>query len=189
MKAFNRVKTITSSCIFFLACHGAFAASPSVAALACPSADDIRQFNYVFGFPYGFDVATGQLKVIAAAEQNGDLIRDFEDEWGLFIKPVLVKPTEDARNTVNHIVQQLEPVATTPFHFNIVEDLNMQFCVYTIPGNNAISALAFYNDNDLSLDDDNDDNDEMNDMVKKHSKAKTHHQKRLMQIAKQLLLK
>ena len=188
MKAFYRIKTITSFCILYLASHGAIAATPSVAALACPSADDIRQFNYVFGFPYGFDVATGQLKVIAVAEQNGDLIRDFEDEWGLFINPVLVKPSEDARITVNHIVQQLEPIASTPFHFNIIEDLNMQFCVYTLPGNNTISALAFFNDNDLELDN-NDDNDEINDIVKKHSKAKTHHQKRLMQIAKQLLLK
>ena len=140
---------------FALVSQAALAAQTTT--LTCPTAEQIQQFEYVVGFPYGVNNESKRAKFITLAAEKESLFDYTNGIWGLVVYPVQVAQSDDIQETTNAIIQHLEPVSSVPFKFNYINDKfdstngskTEYFCIYTfptLPPNNPINALAYYID-------------------------------------------
>lgn len=158
--------------------------------LTCPSTEEIGQLTYGAAFPYGFDKRTLRAKfVVGAQETEGNNLNE-NGEWMLLMYPVAARQSEDLQTLSQSLIERLVPVTPTPYQFNVVDDIQLPFCAYAVPGQNDITAMAYFIDNGYN--DDEDDSDDGDDFPAK-VKSKVSHSRlrmmKLMQHAKHMFLK
>jgi len=167
--------------------HGALAAQTT--ALTCPTAEQIQQFEYLVGFPYGVNNESKRAKFITLAAEKESLFDYTNGIWGLVVYPVQVAQSDDIQENTNAIIHHLEPVSSDPFKFNYINDKfdstngskTEHFCIYTfptLPPNNPINALAYYIDDAFI--------DEGDEGIKRKN-VRPQPRQLLMKFAKQLL--
>lgn len=186
MKSFQFVKNIFSCCFVLLISQTAIAGNSSN--IACPTTEQVSQFNYGAAFPYGFDKHSQRAKFIIGADEAENETSASNGDWLLFVYPVSARQTDDVRTIAQTIIEHLVPITPFAFQFNLVDDLQLPFCVYSLPGHDDVNALAYFVDNGFDDDYDDDDND-FNSKIR----SKVHHNRlRMMKIVKhvqQMLLK
>lgn len=198
----KRIITTLLSCCFFGFFHTTTFALPmakTMTNVSCPSIQEIQSYQFAAGFPYGFDSQLNQPKyIVGAASESlfGGAASGYDTpSWTLVMYPLHVGSNETIQNATQSVLNQLIPVSSTPFTSEVIDEVSVTFCAYTLPGNPSVSALAYYDDSDVWGDDydDEDDYDDSDDdwAHKKSAKAthsaQKHHHKRLMRIAKFLM--
>ena len=123
---------------FILNIHTAFCADTSD--VVCPTTNELQQFNLLETFMHGFDPKTQKITFAALLEQG------VLGNWALEIDLMQAGQGDDVTVITTETVQQLMPVSSTPF----ADDLSgltgerLPVCVYTLPGNDRVFALAFF---------------------------------------------
>lgn len=185
MKTIQFIKNIFACCIALLVSHSAMAVNaPEV---ACPTAGQISQFSYGAAFPYGFDKHSQRAKFIVGAEEPEAGTSAVNGDWLLFMYPISVRQADDVQTIAQSVIQHLVPVTPVAFQFNLVDDIQLPFCVYSLPGHDDVNAIAYFIDNGFDGDYDDDNGDFS---AKIHSKV-NHSRLRMMKImkhAKQLFM-
>lgn len=146
--------------------------------LPCPTMDEISQYSSLASFPFGFNQHSKKMTVVAVTTNLAELDDNSHSNWALVIHPLEVGQLESEGVVVKDVLGKLQPVSITPFQYNVVDDLQMPVCIYQLPGNKDVNAMAYFIDN--SYDDFDDDN-----FAKLRSKV-SHHRAHMIKMAKQV---
>lgn len=180
MKTIQFIKNIVACCIASLISQSVIAANASE--ITCPTSGQISQFNYEAAFPYGFDKHSQRAKFIMGAEEPNAAASNIDGNWLLFIYPISARQSDDVQAIAQSVIGHLVPVTPTAFQFNLVDDIQLPFCVYSLPGHDDVTAMAYFIDNGFGGDYDDDDFS-----AKIHSKA-NRSRLRMMKIVRQLFI-
>ena len=143
---------------------------------ACPSVEELQALHFEVSFPYGFDNHTKSMKFIAVADKFSQ--RD-EDNFILVVYPVTMAAEADPKLTLRTLVGKLQPESTTPLKYNVTNKDTLPMCVYTLPGDNHVNALVYF---------DNGDEEPVDpEFLKSSGKSNSHN--RVKQLIQQMLLK
>ena len=74
----------------------------------------------------------------------------------LALNPVMVSAGEDPEKNSHELIGKLQLESMTPATYRIAQDVTLPICIYTVPGNDNVSALAFYDDGDTFIFETND---------------------------------
>ena len=129
---------------FLLSFNLAFAGKNSLT--ECPSVDELKTFSFDSSIPYGFDTSTKSMKFVTFADQS--LAMDNE-ALILALYPVMVGAGEQPEKNMYALIEKLQLESLTPLTYRIADDMTLPICVYTLPGNNNVSALVMYDNGDI----------------------------------------
>jgi len=184
MKSTELIKNILCYCVMSFISFNAFSAHAQV--LNCPSTAEIGQLTYGAALPYGFDKKTLRAKFVVGALETERNNLNENGEWILLMYPVAARQSENIQTLSQSYIERLVKVTPTPYQFNIVDDIQLTFCAYAVPGQDDVTAMAYFIDNNY-------DDDEYDDDFSAKIKSKVSHSRqrmmKLIQHTKQMFLK
>lgn len=130
----------------------AHASHENIQNITCPTVEELKQFDFEFAAPYGFDNKTKSLKFMT---YEYGFMPNTEQSWDFFLYPVKVKSSHDVEGSIKTVVDALEPVSGVPFEYKIGDEVYNDLCIYTLPGDEDVQAIAMLGFNDGNMDDDN----------------------------------
>lgn len=105
--------------------------------LPCPNSIEFDQHFQLP--PVGYDPKTHQIKQMIVSTNSHN------KNWVLFLNPLKTSPDDDAVNQINEALEQLNPVSATAYSKNLgCNQGNLQYCIYIIPKNPKLTAIAYY---------------------------------------------
>ena len=128
---------------FLLGFNSAFAGKNLLT--ECPSVDELKTFNFDSAIPYRFDNSTKSMKFITFADKSIDDDADLV----LALYPVMVGVGEQPEKNMHELIEKLQLESMTRLSYRIADDITLPMCVYTLPGNNNVSALVIYDNGDI----------------------------------------
>lgn len=149
---------------------------------ACPSAEQMSNFNYLASFPYGFDQPKKRINLLALAVEPEAATSNINGDWIVLTYPLKARPEDNIPAVMEENFKTLQPYSTIPFQVSLIDDQNIPLCVYTSQGNPKLNILAYFIDNHYYDDDCDMGCDD--DFAHVATSKKKHHRLRMMKIAK-----
>lgn len=111
--------------------------------IVCPTVDQLKQYKLIFTDAGGYDQNSQRMSFSAVLNPGGN---ESDRGWSLGIDSMQAEKGEDLNAILTSTIGKLEPVSSDPFQFieTIWEKEKTPVCVYTVPGNENINALAIY---------------------------------------------
>lgn len=140
----NLVKKICMMAFLFLGSHDIFASS--MLDISCPSVEQLKLFHLSYINTTGFDRTTQHSNFFASLDEYEE---SFTGSWSLEIEPMQATKGENLETIITETIAKLEPVSVDPFNFESSYSYgrvrHTPVCIYIVPGNNLISAIAKMN--------------------------------------------
>ena len=108
---------------------------------ACPSIEELQALHFDVSFPYGFDNHTKSMKFVAVADKFS---KNDEDDYVFVVYPITMGAEEDPKLNLRTLVGKLQSESLVPFKYNITNHIVLPMCVYTLPENNKVNALVYF---------------------------------------------
>jgi len=105
--------------------------------LPCPNSIEFDQHLQLP--PTGYDAKNHLVKQIIVSTNSHN------KNWLLFLNPLKTSPDDDTKTQITEALEQLNPVSATAYSKNLGSNQsNIQYCVYTMPKNPKLTAIAYY---------------------------------------------
>ena len=105
--------------------------------LPCPNSIEFDQHLQLP--PTGYDAKNHLVKQIIVSANSHN------QNWLLFLNPLKTSPDEETNTQITETLEQLNPVSATAYSKNLgSNESNLQYCLYTMPKNPKLTAIAYY---------------------------------------------
>lgn len=106
-------------------------------ALPCPNSIEFDQHLQLP--PTGYDAKNHLVKQIIVSANSHN------QNWLLFLNPLKTSPDDDTNTQITEALEQLNPVSATAYSKNLGSNQSsLQYCLYTMPKNPKLTAIAYY---------------------------------------------
>ena len=105
--------------------------------LSCPNSIEFDQHLQLP--PTGYDAKNHLVEQIIVSANSHN------QNWLLFLNPLKTSPDEETNTQITETLEQLNPVSATAYSKNLgSNESNLQYCLYTMPKNPKLTAIAYY---------------------------------------------
>ncbi len=105
--------------------------------LSCPNSIEFDQHLQLP--PTGYDAKNHLVEQIIVSANSHN------QNWLLFLNPLKTSPDDDTNTQITEALEQLNPVSATAYSKNLgSNESNLQYCLYTMPKNPKLTAIAYY---------------------------------------------
>lgn len=110
--------------------------------LECPSAKDFQ--NHFLIPPYSYKHHKDEIK-FSSISWNSDFSLKQQGQWVLVLKSIKATPKDNHEELVKGIIDELENVNANSYQLNSTNDeSSLQYCLYNLPSNEQLSAIAYF---------------------------------------------